>query len=54
MVKGKINRKSQKFNITFFSATFEKSTKLMTENKQGRILMVNDRINQGNDGKKYQ
>ena len=54
MVKGKINRKSQKFNITFFSAIFEKSTKSMTENKQGSILMVNDRINQGNDGKKYQ
>ena len=52
MVKGKINRKSQKFNITFFSAIFEKSTKSMTE--KGSILMVNDRINQGNDGKKYQ
>ena len=26
MVKGKINRKSQKFNITFFSAIFENST----------------------------
>ena len=25
----------------------------ITENKQGKFLMVNDRINQGNDGNKY-